>query len=100
MNKYAILAGAAAALLLASPAQANHCDADIADVELLLAAPVTDEPNALEAAEALLDYAIADCDREEQELAEAAPDSPLLDPDHVTVGRSMLFNARDLTQGN
>ena len=87
-------------MLLAGPAQANHCDIDVAEVESLLVAPLTDDANKLDAAEALLGHAISACAQEEQELAEAALDSPMLDPDYVTLGLSMLINAQQLVGGN
>ncbi|MDH3242183.1 MAG: hypothetical protein OEO83_16125 [Alphaproteobacteria bacterium] len=98
MKSVIFLCGAAA-LLFAGPALANHCDDDIADVEWALGGPTTAGPNQVEAAEALLDDGAVACRHEEDELASADPDSPLLDPDFVTLGRSMLINAKDLLDG-
>ncbi len=99
MMKYAILASTTAVLLLAGPAQAYHCENKIAEVELLLAAPATDDANLLDTAEALLAHGIAVCEQEEQQLADAEPDSPMLDPDYVTIGQANLIHAGQLAGG-
>ncbi|ANG64683.1 hypothetical protein A8C75_20850 [Marinobacterium aestuarii] len=99
--KSTIAVCATLALLLAGSAQANHCDADLADAEQAIGtAAVTLEPNALDAADALVDHAITACEAEEDQLATAEPDSPMADPDYVTVGQSMLINATQLASGN
>jgi hypothetical protein len=99
--KSTIAVCATLALLLAGGAQANHCDADLADAELAIGtAAVTIEPNAIDAADALVDLAITACEAEEDQLANAEPDSPMADPDYVTVGQSMLINATQLASGN
>ncbi len=100
MIKFAIFASAAAALLLASPAQANHCDADIAEAELMLAAPATDDANKLDAAEALLDQAIELCAQEHLHPDEVDAEGLPVQPDHGTIGIAILINALELTQGN
>lgn len=98
--KSTIAVFAAVAMLMAGSAQANHCDADLGDAELTLsAATVTIEPNALEAADALIEQSISVCEYEEDLLANAEPDSPMADPDYVTVGQSMLINAKELASG-
>jgi hypothetical protein len=99
--KSTIAVCATLALLLAGGAQANHCDADLADAELALStATVAVEANALDAADALIEQSITTCEYEEEQLANAEPDSPMADPDYVTVGQSMLINATQLASGN
>ncbi len=99
--KSTIAVCATLALLMAGGARASHCDADLADAELALStAAFTIEPNALDAADALVDQAITTCEYEEDQLATAEPDSPMADPDYVTVGQSMLINATQLASGN
>ncbi|MCP8688463.1 hypothetical protein [Marinobacterium sedimentorum] len=99
--KSTIAVCAALAMLMAGGAQANHCDADLADAELALgAATIAVEANALDAADALIEQSISVCEYEEDQLATAEPDSPMVDPDYVTVGQSMLINATQLASGN
>lgn len=99
--KSTIAVCATLAMLMAGGAQANHCDADLADAELALStATVAVETNALDAADALIEHAITACEYEEDQLASAEPDSPMADPDYVTVGQSMLINATQLASGN
>lgn len=100
MKNYGILLCSAAAVLLASPAWANHCDADAADVQWLLDGPATAEKNAIDAARGLLAHAQMTCVREEELFATAAPESPIFEADHVTLGQSMLINAKQLIEGN
>jgi hypothetical protein len=99
--KSTIAVCATVAMLMAGGAQANHCDADLANAELALStATETIEPNALDAADALIEQSISVCEYEEEQLATAEPDSPMADPDYVTVGQSMLINAAQLAGGN
>ena len=86
----------AAAMLLASPAFADHCDANVADVEWAIGGATTVEPNVLEVAEALLAHSLVVCSFEEDQLATADVDSPLADPDYVSLGQAMLISAEDL----
>ena len=90
------LLSCAALLLLSGPALANHCDADLMQVQARLSRPTTASANAVEAAAALVQSAIAACDHEEAEIAAAPADSPIRQPGYVTVGRSMLVNSLQL----
>ena len=95
-----IVVCATAAMLMAGPALADHCDANIADVEWALGGAMTVEVNVLEAAEALLEHSRTVCLFEEDLIATADVDSPMSDPDYVSLGRSMLINAEELLNTN
>jgi hypothetical protein len=96
MTNYILLACASTALLLASPASANHCDNDMIEVQWLLDGSGNLEPNRVDAAEQLLVRAAQACLQENEQIMSAEPDSPLLEPGYVTLGQSMLINAREL----
>jgi len=92
--KSVFLISAAAVMLVTGPVFAGHCDNDVSDVEQAIATAWDVDSNAVEAAEALLDHAIVACDLEATEAANDL-DSPINDPDYVSMGRSMLFSALD-----
>jgi hypothetical protein len=98
MKKHAnlTLLSCAAALLLSGPALANHCSADLKQVQQRLSQPTSASANALEAAAALVQGAVTTCQHEEAEIAAALPGAPILQPGYVTVGRSMLVNSLQL----
>lgn len=98
--KNLLVAFAATAMLIAGSARADHCDADVADVQLALSAASGVEDNAFDAAEALLEHAQVVCSFEEEQLATAEADSPMTDPDYISVGQSMLINAVELLTAN
>jgi hypothetical protein len=98
MKKHAhLMLLSCAALLLSGPAlAADHCAADLANVQQRLSQPTSASANALEAAAALVQSAIAACGDEEAEIAAAPPDAPIRQPGYVTIGRSLLLNALQL----
>lgn len=96
MNKYSIAACTTLTLLLASPALANHCDADVANAQTVADLASNVESNALDAAAALLPAALEACRQEEIQLASAEFDSPMREPGYVSVGQSMLINITQL----
>ena len=98
--KNLLVAFAATAMLIAGSAQADHCDADVADVEIALSTATGVEDNAFDAAEALLEHALVVCSYEEEQLEAAEVDSPMADPDYVSGGQSMLINAVELLATN
>ncbi|MCO6056561.1 hypothetical protein NG726_07710 [Pseudomonas sp. MOB-449] len=100
MNRCSILAWTTLALLLAGPALANHCDSNYTTVQMALDNAANIEPNALEAAAALLPSALAACRQEEAQLASASADSTMLATDYVSLGQSMLINITDLLSGH
>lgn len=100
MTKYLIPVWTTLALLLAGPALANHCDPQYAAVQTTVENTTDIEPNTLEAATALLSAGLAACRQEEEQMATAIPDSPLLAADHVSVGQSMLINVSQLLSGH
>jgi hypothetical protein len=91
-----MLLSCAALLLVSSPALANHCAADLAEVQQRLSEPTSASANALEAAAALVQSALTACDHEEAEIVAAPADAAIREPGYVTVGRSMLVNALQL----
>jgi len=97
--KNTVFVCAAAALLWAAPAWADHCDVEIADVDWGLANGTGLNPNAVEAAAALREEAVAFCGQEEDELAAAPADSPLADPNYVSLGGAYLIVAKRLLGG-
>lgn len=99
MNKYAIPLCTAVALLLSGPALAGHCDADLLEAQATLNQVYQVEPHVLDAATALLDAAAEVCWQEEQLLATAEFDSPMLAPDYVSLGQAILINAAELVSG-
>ncbi|SDG55163.1 hypothetical protein SAMN05216603_102264 [Pseudomonas benzenivorans] len=99
MNKYAIPLCTAVALLLSGPALAGHCDADMIEAQTALNQAYQVEPQVLDAASALLDSATAVCAQEEQLLANAEFDSPMLEPDYVSLGQAILINVTALVGG-
>ena len=98
MKKHAnlTLLSCAAVLLLSGPALANHCAADLTQVQQRLSQPTSASANALEAASALVQGAVTTCQLEETEIAAAPPDALIRQPGYVTVGRSMLVNSLQL----
>lgn len=96
MTNYRLLACACTALLLASPASANHCDSEMMEVQWQLDGSGHRDPNRVDAAEQLLVRAAQACLQENEQIMSAEPDSPLLEPGYVTVGQSMLINAKEL----
>ncbi len=96
MNKFSLHAWAVVALLLAGPALANHCDANYADAQAAIDNAYSLEPNVEDAVAALLPAAIEACRLEEEQLASAEFGSPMLEPDYVSVGQSMLINVTAL----
>ena len=101
MKKHAnlTLLSCAAALLLSGTALANHCAADLTQVQLRLSQPTSASANALEAAAALVQGATTTCQLEQAEIAAAPLDAPIRQPGYVTVGRSMLVNSLQLIDG-
>lgn len=80
-------------------ALAGHCDNELAEAEWALDNATDLEPNVVEAAEALISDALDACDGEEEQLLIEGFGSPLSDPTYVSIGQSMLINARDLANG-
>lgn len=96
MNKLSSNAWAVMAMLLAGPALANHCDANFDEAQAAIDSAYSLEPNVEDAVVALLPAAIEACRLEEQALVTAEPGSPMLEPDYVSVGQSMLINVTEL----
>lgn len=96
MNKLSLYLWPVVALLLAGPALANHCDADAAEAQHAVNYAAYIEPNVLDVATALFDDALEACRLEEEQLVIAEFDSPMLEPDYVSVGQSMLINVTAL----
>jgi hypothetical protein len=90
----------AAALLSAGNALAGHCGHELAEAEWAIENATTVESNALDAAEALVDHALEVCTFEEEQLLIDGYDSPLADPEYISMGQSMLINAAQLAGGN
>lgn len=100
MIKYSLSVLTVTTLLLAGSAlAADHCAPQMAEAQSALMQAGHAEPNALEAATALMDSAAEACLQEEQLLAYAEADSPMLAPDYVSVGQSMLINVSTLLNG-
>jgi hypothetical protein len=99
MMKKFLVSCTTAALLIAGNASAGHCDTELTEAEWAIDNATQVESNALEAAEALVDHALEVCAfEEEQQLAEGF-DLPIADPEYVSMGQSMLINAKDLAAG-
>ena len=96
MNKLSLYLWSVVAMLLASPAMADHCDADAVEAQNAVNYAAYIEPNVLDAATALFDDALEACRLEEEQLAIAEFGSPMLEPDYVSVGQSMLINVTTL----
>jgi hypothetical protein len=96
MNKLSLYLWPVAAMLLASPALADHCAANAAEAQNAVNYATYIEPNVLDAATALFDDALEACRLEEEQLATAEFGSPMLEPDYVSVGQSMLINVTAL----
>lgn len=92
MNKLSLYLWPVVAMLLANSALAGHCDAEAAEAQNAVNYAAYIEPNVLDAATALFDDALEACRLEEQQLAIAEFGSPMLEPDYVSVGQSMLIN--------
>jgi hypothetical protein len=101
MTKHAnlIMLSCTAVLLLSGPALADHCSADLGKVQQRLSQPTNATANALEAAAGLVQLALTTCEQEAVDIAAAAPDDPIRQPDYITVGRSELMNALQLLSG-
>jgi hypothetical protein len=99
MNKLSLYLWPVIATLLAGPALANHCDADAAAAQNAVNYSAYIEPNVLETATALFYDALEACQVEEEEMANAEFGSPMLEPDYVSVGQSMLINVTQLVSG-
>lgn len=96
MNKLSSYAWTIVAMLLAGPALADHCDANLDDAQAAIDNAYVLEPNVEDAVAALLPAAIEACLLEEETLASAEPGSLMLEPDYVSVGQSMLINVTAL----
>ncbi|MFZ3205895.1 MAG: hypothetical protein WA161_18760 [Pseudomonas sp.] len=96
MNKFSLYLWPVVAMLLSGPALANHCDVDAAEAQNAVNYATYIEPNVLAAATVLFDDALEACQLEEEQLASAEPGSPMLEPDYVSVGQSMLINVTAL----
>ncbi|WP_439860793.1 hypothetical protein [Pseudomonas sp. MBLB4136] len=99
MNMLSRHLAAAAALLAAAPALASHCDADFANARAAIDRTYYLEPNVEAAVVALLPAAVEACRQEAARFANAELGSPILDPDYVSVGQSMLINVTELISG-
>jgi hypothetical protein len=99
MSFYSIPIWAIAAMLLAGPALASHCDAEMAEAQAAANYATYLEPNVEDAAGALFQSALEACRLEEIQMANAEFDSPMLAPDYVSVGQSMLINVTQLVSG-
>jgi hypothetical protein len=99
MNTYRIATCTTLAMLLAGPALANHCSADFANVQSAANQATSLQPNVVSAVEALVPVALEACRNEALAMASAEPGSPMLEPNYVSVGQSMLINAADLLSG-
>lgn len=99
MNTY-LVSCATAILLFTGNAAAGHCDFELSEAELAIGnANATVESNALEAAESLVEYALEICDAEAEQFLIEGLDSPLNDPENISMGQAMLIDARDLASG-
>ena len=88
---------AATAMLVATPAFAGHCDAELDALDQALATAWDVEQNAFDAAEAVREDALKSCDLEAAIAAED-PESPLNDPTYISLGQSMLIAAQNVLQ--
>ncbi|HUE93317.1 hypothetical protein [Pseudomonas sp.] len=86
-------------VLLSGPAMAGHCDTEIIEAQAALNQAYQIGANVHDAVSALLDSAAAACSQEEMYLATAEIDSPMQEPDYVSVGQSMLINVTQLISG-
>lgn len=98
MNNYAIPIWTTL-VLLSGPAIAGHCDSNMIEAQTAFNQAYHVEQNVLDAASALLDSAVAACSQEEALLATVELGSPMLEPDYVSVGQSMLINVAELVSG-
>jgi hypothetical protein len=99
MNKLSLHLCAIAVLLTAGPALADHCAAHLASVQGAANRATSVQPNVLSAVEALVPAALEACGKEELTMTSAESGSPMLEPNYVSVGQSMLINAADLLNG-
>ena len=99
MNKLSLHAWAVVAMLLAGPALADHCYVNLDDAQAAIDNAYSLEPNVEDAVAPLLPAALEACRLEEQELANPEAGSPMLEPDYVSVGQSMLINVTALVGG-
>lgn len=83
-------------VMLSGPALAGHCDSDMIAAQAAFNQAYQIETNVLDAAAALLDSAVVACQQEETMLASVEFDSPMLEPNYVSVGQSMLINVTEL----
>ncbi|KFX71531.1 hypothetical protein TMS3_0106285 [Pseudomonas taeanensis MS-3] len=99
MNKLPLQFWAVAALVVTGYAQADHCATNLASVQNAANQAPSVQPNVLSAVEALVPAALEACGKEELAMTGAESGSPMLAPDYVSVGQSMLINAADLLNG-
>jgi len=92
MKRHVAWMCAVAAMMCATPALADHCDADLNNVDAAAAATTADQ-NAIVAAAALVTNAIVACDIETVQLASG---ELVLSGDNMTGGRALLINAAQL----
>ncbi|MEO4047509.1 hypothetical protein AAFN46_10515 [Pseudomonas sp. CAU 1711] len=96
MHRYTMALCASLTLLCVTPAQANHCAYHLANVQTALSFAESLDSNRLTAAGALLEEASKACQQEETQMTYASLDSPMLAPDYVSVGQSMLIDVKNL----
>ncbi|MBS7690432.1 hypothetical protein I0E51_19620 [Pseudomonas lalucatii] len=86
-------------LVVAGHAHANHCAENLAGVQSAANQAIAVQANVLSAVESLVPAALEACSKEELAMASAESGSPMLAPDYVSVGQSMLINAAALLGG-
>lgn len=87
---------ATTAMVLAGPALAGHCDAEVAEAQAAANYAVHLEPNVLDAVTVLFQDALEACRQEDERLATVGLEPPMLEPDYLSVGQSMLINITTL----
>lgn len=92
MSFYSIPVWVMTAMLLTGPALAGHCDAEMAEAQTAANYATYLEPNVEDVAGALFQSALEACRLEEIQMANAEFDSPMLAPDYVSIGQSILIN--------
>ncbi|RMH84053.1 hypothetical protein EA796_13965 [Pseudomonas sp. AOB-7] len=92
MSFYSIPAWTVTAMLLSSPALAGHCDTEVAEAQAAANYAPYLQPSVEEVVGVLFQSALEACRLEEIQMASAEFDSPMLAPDYVSVGQSMLIN--------
>lgn len=99
MNKLSLHVWPVVAMLLAGPALADHCATNFAEAQAAIDRAYSVAPNVQDAVAALLPAALEACHQEEEQLASAEFGSPMLEPDYLSVGQSMLINITALVGG-